>query len=511
VKHVQAQLHRLWAAAARALLPAAACLLMLFAAGGCASPPDFEPPELDIDVPDEWTAAVESGAGESGLAEDWWKAFGDAGLDSAVSAALERSRDLRAAAARIDQAAAAAEITGADSLPDLNLNLNGSRRRNNYIGLPIPGSDEEVLSNTTTTHGLSLDLTWEIDLWGRLRSAEKAAAADWQAAAVDFHAARLSIAGQVVKAWFAIAEAKQQVALADATVTSFRTSADQVAARYEGGLTQPLDLRLALSNLADAEALQEARLRQLDAAERRLEIILDRYPGRNMETPSLLPDVPAPVPAGLPAHLVARRPDLAAAERRLVAADYRWASARAALYPRISLTASGGTSTEDLDDLLDRDFRVWSLLGNLTQPIFQGGRLRAAEDRAEAVRRELLEIYAGAVLNAYGEVESYLAAEQYLKRQEAHVARAADQAEAAERLALDRYSSGLENYITVLEAQRRALTNRSTQLETRRLLLDNRVDLILALGGGFEVSSESGDFALAVTADTDSSDREKAQ
>jgi outer membrane protein TolC len=164
-------------------------------------------------------------------------------------------------------------------------------------------------------------------------------------------------------------------------------------------------------------------------------------------------------------------------------------SSKAALYPRISLTASGGTASEAIGDLLDGDFRVWSLIGNLTQPIFEGGRLLADVDRTEAAREEALYTYAGAVLNAFAEVESVLAAEEYLLDQEEALAVAAEQAEAASRLAVDRYRAGLDEYIPLLESQRRTLTNQSTLLETQRIRLENRVDLYLSLGGGFNETS----------------------
>jgi NodT family efflux transporter outer membrane factor (OMF) lipoprotein len=202
--------------------------------------------------------------------------------------------------------------------------------------------------------------------------------------------------------------------------------------------------------------------------------------------PGEYPDAFPEIPAGLPADLVSRRPDLAAAERRLAAAGLRLESSKASLYPRISLTASGGTASEAIGDLLDGDFRVWALIGNLTQPIFEGGRLLADVDRNEAAREEAIYNYAGAVLNAFAEVESVLAAEEYLTEQERALAVAAEQAEAASRLAVDRYRAGLDEYIPVLESQRRTLTNQSTLLETQRIRLENRVDLYLALGGGFK-------------------------
>lgn len=478
-------------------------LLLLMLAAGCATPPEVEHPDLDIITPDSWTGGP-SAAGE--LSMEWWIGFDDPVLTELVDRALEHNYNLKAALARLDRAAADAKIAGADLKPTAGFNFNATRRRQNFIGLPIGGS--EVASSTTTSYGVSLDTSWEIDLWGRLRARAGAALADLQAVEADFRGARLSIAGQTVKAFLAVAEANQQFRLAEETVASFSRSTDQVRSRYERGLRSPLDVRLSLSNLADAKALMEQRKRLLDQSKRQLEVLLGEYPDEDVVVSQELPAMPPQVPAGLPADLVKRRPDLAAAERRLAASSSRVAEAEGALYPRLSLTASGGTASEDLDDLLDGDFRVWSLAANLLQPIFEGGRLRAGVSRAKAAQDESLAQYADAVLNAYAEVESSLAAEEFLAEQEVHLAEATMQAKAAQELAEDRYNSGLEEYITVLESQRRALINEGNLIALRRQRLENRVNLYLALGGGFQFTLED---SLALNKGRNSSLEEKAR
>jgi outer membrane protein TolC len=210
------------------------------------------------------------------------------------------------------------------------------------------------------------------------------------------------------------------------------------------------------------------------------------YPGRELLVPTELPDTPPPIPAGLPADLIARRPDLAAAERRLAASDERYKAARRDRYPRISLTASAGTSSDSLTNLVNGNFSIWSLAFNVLQPIFQGGRLRAAVNLSEAQADEVLINYTGAALRAYSEVETALAAEEYLAEREADLATAAEQSRAAESLSEQRYGAGIEGFITVLESQRRALQADGEWITARRQRLENRVDLYLALGGGFE-------------------------
>jgi outer membrane protein TolC len=191
------------------------------------------------------------------------------------------------------------------------------------------------------------------------------------------------------------------------------------------------------------------------------------------------------VPVGLPADLLERRPDLASAAARIRAADRRADAARAALLPALRLTGSAGRTSDEVGDLLDGDFDIWSLGAGLTQPLFQGGRLRAAADRDEARVVEALAVYEGAVLAALGEVETALASEDALAEYEAGLAVAEDTARGAAELALDEYVSGRATVLEVLDAQRAHLDARAQRLTARRRLLDARIDLHLALGGGF--------------------------
>ena len=461
------------------LLPIlAACLV----ATGCSvtPPPAPEPPA----APERWVADAGSAAGPP--AGDWWASFGDPELGRLIDAALAANNDLAAAAARVDAAAAEARIAGAALAPQVAASLDGARSKRNFIGFPIPGSAGSVLSTTTTSWTGGVNISWEADLWGRLRAGEAAAAAGLQAATAELAAARLSLAGQTAKAWFGLVEATLQAELARTTAASRGLTREQIERRYAAGLRGPLDLRLARSSESAAQALVAQRQRQRDAAARRLDLLLSRYPDGATATPeAALPDLPPPAPAGLPSELVGRRPDLVALERRLAAAGFRVSQARAALYPTLRLTGSAGASSDELDDLLDSNFSVWALAGSLLQPIFQGGRLRAGVDLGEARYREAASLYAQTVLRAFSEVESALTAERLLRRQADALEVAASEAAAAERLAQDRYARGVGDYLAVLAAQVQALDASSQRLAAGRALLDTRVDLHLALGGGF--------------------------
>ncbi len=462
------------------------CLLALLLLG-CAKTIERPDRAFTVEAPQTWTSASEPAAAE----HDWWEYFTDPGLDKAVNEALERNQDLVAAAARIETAQAQARIAGAPALPELSAGFSRQRQRLNFIGLPIPGREGQVLSNTVTTVGPSLNLSWEPDVWGKVKAAKLAATADVQASQADFAGAQLSLTGQTAKAWFGAIEAARQVGLARASLESFELSATRVRARFESGVRPSLDLRLALTAVERAKSALQQRQQQLDAAVRQLETLLGKYPAGEYALAEDLPAPPRGVPAGLPSELVHRRPDLLAAERRLLAADARIAQNKTALRPSFSLTSATGTSTNRMQDILSGDVFIWSLLGGLTQPIFNNGRLKAQVAQSEAAAREAAALYENAVLQAYREVEIALAADRFLAEQEQSLDSAVKQALKAQELAEERYRSGLADIITVLDSQRTAIDSEAQWMTVRRARLDNRVDLHLALGGGFSMTAPS--------------------
>jgi multidrug efflux system outer membrane protein len=460
----------------------------ILALAACATSPDIEHPALDVAVPETWTANSNALDDTDSIpVEPWlasfWRELGDPELDRVIARALERNHDLRAASERILGAAAEARIAGADSLPQVNAAFDAGRSQRNFIGLPIPGSNG-VLSTRSTSTGLALGLSWELDVWGRIRAGQSAALASLEAVAADAAAARLSLIGQTAKLWFALIEVRRQVALSESTLANFRATHETIRSRYERGLRPPTDVRLSLSSIATAEALLAAYREVEDRLLRELDVLLGDYPdARRGISSTELPAPSAEPPRILPADVVRRRPDLAAAERRLAAAGLRVREAWRSLLPRISLSASGGTSSDDIGDLLDASFGVWSIAGNAAQPIIQGGRLLARIDATESAERELVLRYSRTALAAFREVETALAANGHLSSREAALAVAAREATAARELAEDRYARGLEDVLTLLDAQRRAFESESQRLGARRERIENRIDLYLALGG----------------------------
>ena len=325
-------------------------------------------------------------------------------MSEAIGQALDANPNLNAAAARLDAAWAQARMAGAEQLPQIALSsgLSMSQMNMAQFGVSLPNMPSKFDSQR---HNLTLGAQWEIDMWSRVRSGKRAARSGALGQAADFAGARHSLAGQVAKAWMLVIEARQQERLARFTVTTYETTVERIRARFEQGVRSSLDLRLAEASLAGAKANVAERITAANRATRQLEVLLGRIPANELTIPAELPSMPA-VPASVPAKLLARRPDLVAAEHRLNAAGANVSQAKASLYPQISLTASTGTSTSDLSNLVSGDSLIWTVGANLMQPVFQGGRLRQNVKMQRANFKAMESGFRSAVLNALSEVEN---------------------------------------------------------------------------------------------------------
>ncbi len=471
-------------------------------AGCTALPPQRRTDEIGLETPSTWSATR---VAQSGVDWNWLARFKDPQLRHLAEEALANNPDLKGAASRVRMAASNAKIAGAAAKPQLSAVLSGNRRKTNFIGFPdfgggdpmdpnapggVGGGSEQVISTISDTFGASLDLNWEIDVWGRIRAGQSATLAEWQSAAEDYRAARSSLVAQVAKAWFALTEASQQLDLAQQTVKTFRDTEQVIADRFEIGETDGggtgAQLRLAKSDLAAAHEQLALRKDLQQQARRQLEILLGRYPKGQLEKSPELPRLPPPPPAGLPSELLTRRPDIQSAERQFAAQGQRIREAKLAMFPQLKLTASAGTSTDALEDVLDSDFGVWNLAGNVIQPILTGGQLLAQKRVREEQERQALANLQRTVLQAFLEVELALEADTYLAEREAALTEAASLAREADTASRADYRDGVGDILTVLNAQSRVLQFSSQLISLRRLRLDNRINLHLALGGDFK-------------------------
>lgn len=441
----------------------------------------------EIAIPEVWsvagngigTGASDEAAREVVLLDAWLSDFQAPGLEKLVAEAYLNNRDLQVAAARVKEARAIARLQTGAMLPTLSARGTPARARSNF-----PDGSGGKTKSLGTSYEAGLILSWELDLWGRLNDERRAAALDYESTRADLRYAQLSLAGSVVQSWFALVEAEKQLTLARETEESFMRAASMVRARYEQGLRRGLDVRLAASNAASARALSAARAEQVRRASTALEVLLGRYPAGTLASDGILPVLGLKSTDRLPSELLARRPDLSAAQAQAVAAELRHSSARKDLLPKISISGSGGYQDSSLEDLENPANLIWSLAGGLVQPLFQGGALKARADAADARGDQALASYAQSLLTAFQEVETTLFAEDTLAVREASMAEASHEAVEAEKSASDLYSRGLTGIFELLEAQRRSLNAQSSWLEVRRQRLSNRVTLYLALGGG---------------------------
>jgi multidrug efflux system outer membrane protein len=444
---------------------------------------------LGITIPAEFEADQST---NPTIVSAWIDDFGDKTLEELVAEALEHNRDLQSAAARMRAANANARSTAASLFPQIDADAAARRfqrvltQSSRLVG---SNSGDTITRDRVNDFGINLNVDWEADLWGRIRNNTAASYDDAVAAAADYYAARLSLAANTARSWFNCLEAEAQVRLSQQTLENFTSAYNIIDSGFQRGVSGALDVRLAKANVAGAVSGLNARKRERDAAKRSLETLLGRYPSGQIEATLDLPSIKGSVPPGLPSDLLRRRPDLIAAEGRAQAALQRVKGAKKELLPVIRLTAGGGITSDDLAELLTLERLVWNIAASAIQPIFQGGRIMANIDIQEARRDENIADYAQAVLIAFREVESSLAAEQYLREELSALDVAADESVKAETLALDEYERGLVDIVTVLEAQRRSFKSQESLLQSRNLILQNRIDLYLALGGDFDISS----------------------
>lgn len=406
--------------------------------------------------------------------QTWIRDFADPVLPDLAKEALRNNPDIQAVLARVDAARATARVTGAAIYPTVDASLQSARSR-------VSGENRGISSS----HDLSLGASWEVDLWRRISHRHRAALADAEATEADYQAARLLLLAETARGWFSGNASRLQAALAERRVENFEETLQIIENRYQAGLGDALDVRLARENLASARAGLALRRRQLDTDSRALESLLGRYPNNQIKLSTALPKIQSPVPADLKSLVLLRRPDVLAAERRLHAAVERQQDSQRNFLPGFRLTAAGGRSSSTFDNLLNLDNLVWSIVASITQPLFQGGRLQAERWLDEAGKREAVAEYSKTVLNAFREVETALAAEPLLEQQEQNQRFAFEEASRAADLAVSRYTSGLTDIITLLDTSRRTFDAESSLLDIQLQRLLNRVDLYLALGGSF--------------------------
>ena len=467
---------------------ATAVLLLL---SGCLTMgPDYGRPAMPIPVEfsAETRAATEAGAS---LADDWWTLFGDPVLDALVEEALSANQDLVQAAARVDEARAIAGLSRADRLPQLNASASGSRDKYSEKNAQFPPGTPLQQDDYRAALGLS----FELDFWGRLARLSEAARAELLATEEGRRNVRLAVVAETTTAYFDLLALDRQLAIADATLESRREAVRLQRLRFDAGTISELDLAQAEGELAATEAAVPVRQRFRRRTENRLAVLLGRIGGTIVRRAAFETidagrsvdglRIPA-VPLGLPSELLLRRPDIAAAEQQLIAANARIGAARAAFFPNITLTGYTGSESDELADLFKSGTGIWGLAAGILQPIFQGGRIRRGVEIAEARQRQALAGYIKAVQSAFADVEDALVGRSTGAAEREALGRQVEALSRARHLARLRYEGGDSSHIDLLDAERGLFAAQLAWVETRRAELVASVQLFKALGGGFD-------------------------
>jgi multidrug efflux system outer membrane protein len=447
---------------------------------------DYQRPDTGIQMPESYEHVTTETATPS--PEDlWWQVFGKPELDQLVEEAITNNLDIKKATARILEVRSQLVQTRADRFPSASLEGQGERRRRPIIGV-LPGRS---FSTKTDVYTLSLPASFELDLWGRLARAEEAVRANLFEAEENRRTVALTVVAETISLHLQMESLERRIQITQQTIENYRRSLALVESRYERGLTPILDLRQARRTLAQAEAALPSLRQDLGITQQKMAVLLGHYP--KTQPPRPQPEDYfkrlAPVPPGLPSDLLLRRPDIRAAEARLMGLNALVGVAKANRFPRITLTGTFGYSSDELDQLLRHQSKLWNMATGIAQPLFDAGKLKASQRVAEARYQQGVAEYAKAVLTAFSEVESaLLTRKEQLERRDRvlnFLMNFLMEARATQDVAENRYKRGIVDYLTVLEAQQTRFQAEENLVLVDLAVLSNRVALHRALGGGW--------------------------
>lgn len=460
---------------------------MLLGSTGCNVGPNYERPVTAATesreykwLPEEWAVDVN----EVNVSNAWWESFNDPATDELVVRALINNTDLQSAAAAVDRSRALLAAAFGVRLPEADLGFNRTQQK---LSFNFPGGRESFIAKD---YSLDLRISYMVDIFGKLRRAENAAEYDLFATENARQALGHAIVAQVVQTRIQIATQHRLLEINEETISNWQKALEIIERRYQQGLSPSVDVYIAKENLANVLAQKTLIEQTLVLTLHALDVLCGQAPEttKDLTTDTLGPLPPlTAIPAGIPAQLLDRRPDVRAAEMQLAAATERIGVSIAQMYPDLTLTATGGYSSDEFRDLIDSDAEVYSFIINAFAPVFKGGRLKAGVEAAEATAREAAATYSGAVLTAMKEVEDALVKQQKLAERIQHLDERVLQAQEAERLAAQRYFEGVDNFLIVLETERRRRNADNELALSQGDLWTARVELFLALGGDWNI------------------------
>ncbi len=444
---------------------------------------DYQRPEALVPVQFKSDAPwKEAAPGDSVAKGSWWEIYDDAVLNQLEEQAAEANQSLQAAYARLSQVQASLGISRSEQLPRLDLNASANRQR---VAQDLSSTGSSYYGSQIS---LPLVLSYEVDLWGRVRRSVEAAEADVKSAVADYQNLLLTLQAELARSYFALRVVDNEIELLEQTIELRKATRDLVKSKFDNGQVGQLDLSRSESELAATEAEAIGLQKQRGELENAIAVLIGLPPSSFSIATEPLTQGPPPVSSGLPSALLERRPDVAAAERQMAAASARIGVAKTAFFPAISLTGSAGYGSNQVDSLFDWDNRTWGLGPAISLPIFDYGRNRANLDRSRAVYEEAVANYRQQVLVAFQDVEDGLNGLQVLDRQGQSLLQAARTAKQAWEISEKRYRAGLVSYLEVVDSQRSALQAERALVQLRGAQLDSSVSLIKALGGGWKMA-----------------------
>ena len=451
--------------------------------GGCMVGPDYVRPDAPSTPAykelEGWKVAQPNDALPRGA---WWDLFNDPVLHDLEEQVAVANQDLKVAEARLREARAAVRFNRAGLFPTISTTFgpNALRESGHQPFLSSGsrgGSSGDIL--------LSLDMSYEVDLWGRVRRTVAASRNEMQATAADLETARLSLQAELAIDYFELRAADAQQQLLNATVKAFEDALRLTEDRFRGGAAAQADVAQAQTQLDTTRVQATDVAVQRAQFEHAIAILIGRPPAAFNRPPRPLAHRPPDIPAGVPSQLLERRPDVAAAERRVAEANEQIGIARAAYYPTVLLNASVGFEGSSFGNLLNASSLIWAVGASITQTIFDGGRRRATSEAALASYDATVAAYRQTTLSAFQQVEDNLVALRVLEQEAQQQRRAVQSAELSLQLFTNRYRGGVDNYLQVITAQTVALQNQRNEIDILRRRVDASVLLVKALGGGW--------------------------
>jgi outer membrane protein, multidrug efflux system len=451
--------------------------------GGCMVGPNYKRPP----VPEPALFKSDTTAGTAPAVEaDWWRLYRDPDLDQLIATAQASNQTLQQAVARVDQARALARVAGSYLYPTISADPHFSHTTYSQNRKGTISGRQATSRVTLNDFLIPLNLSYELDVWGRVRRTLESARAQTAASAADLGVVRLTIETEVAQYYYSLRSLDAQVQILSDTVVAYREQLRVMSAQLRAGLVSPIVV-------SQAEAQLETTLAQLRDAQRaraNLEHALAIVCGQAAPTFAVAPNPlheasPPEVPAGLPSELLARRPDVAEAEQNVVAANAQIGVATASFFPRFTLTALAGLESFEISSLFTWQSRAASIMPSVSIPIFEGGRLKAQLEATKAVYRETVATYVNQVLIAYGDVEDALTDLRATSDEVQNLRRAVTASREYVRLANVQYKQGLTDYLLVIDAERTLLANQVSLAQMVNLQMAASIRLIRALGGGW--------------------------